>query len=546
MIDKFFTVSSMEKVFLNKEPLLRESKGSMLRNERFSFQAAVFSDRPHRSCSVVADGVLEKFINIRITENVPCVTVNYQPHDDYWLTSEPGLFPDVLRDLQDRTLVIPEKNWLSLYITVEGSALLPAGTHDIKLNILSDKGVLLGSCSYTLKVIGSFLPEHDLLITNWVHYDCIANQHKIKLFSKQFYDLFGDYLKKYTAAGNNMLFTPLFTPPLDTEPEAERGTAQLMGVGFKDGKYSFSFARLKKFIDFSQSRGIKYFEFSHLFTQWGAQFCPKIIVRTQNADEKKFGWQTKSDSPGYIEFLSAFLPALIKFLKKEKLLEQSFFHMSDEPGPEHIGHYEKLRGIVKPLISGCKIIDAVSDAEFCEKGLIDLPAADVNHAKPFYEKKLDHLVYYCCTAQDNYVSNRLLGMPLQRLRIIGMQMYCCAAKGFLHWGFNFYNSHLSKDNIDPYAVTDALYAFPGGDPFIVYPSKTGVYMSVRAETFKAAIEDHRALLLLESLIGKDRVLKLLQSEGIVSYTQYPRSAERHISFREKINSIIEKNREECL
>lgn len=47
----------------------------------------------------------------------------------------------------------------------------------------------------------------------------------------------------------NTLYTPLFTPPLDTAVGKERKTVQLVEVSLdKEGNYTFDFARLQRFI----------------------------------------------------------------------------------------------------------------------------------------------------------------------------------------------------------------------------------------------------------------------------------------------------------
>ena len=37
---------------------------------------------------------------------------------------------------------------------------------------------------------------------------------------------------------------------------------------------------------------------------------------------------------------------------------------------------------------------------------------------------------------------RLISNTAARTRVLGVQMYALGAKGFLHWGYNFYNSQL--------------------------------------------------------------------------------------------------------
>ena len=63
-----------------------------------------------------------------------------------------------------------------------------------------------------------------------------------------------------------MRLTLVFTPPLDTYVGGERPTVQLVDVIVENGKYSFNFDKLKRWVDLCSKSGIKYFEISHLFT----------------------------------------------------------------------------------------------------------------------------------------------------------------------------------------------------------------------------------------------------------------------------------------
>ena len=80
-------------------------------------------------------------------------------------------------------------------------------------------------------------------------------------------------------------------------------------------------------------------------------------------------------------------------------------------------------------------------------------------------------------------------MPLQRTKVIGLQLYETNVQGFLHWGFNFYNTARSLEEIDPFADTAAGGLFSSGDSFVVYPDQTGsagAYGSLRLETLGEA------------------------------------------------------------
>jgi len=112
--------------------------------------------------------------------------------------------------------------------------------------------------------------------------------------------------------------------------------------------------------------------------------------------------------------------------------------------------------------------------------------------------------------------------------------------GFLHWGYNFYNTQYSLKKIDPYRVTDAGCAFPSGDAFIVYPGEDGPVESLRLELMQQAFQDLRALRLLEESIGRERTLALIE-EGLTSpirFASSPSDAAWLLGERERINDAI--------
>ena len=137
-------------------------------------------------------------------------------------------------------------------------------------------------------------------------------------------------------------------------------------------------------------------------------------------------------------------------------------------------------------------------------------------------------VYYCC-AQSSLVPNRFFAMESARNRIMGVLMYLYGIKGFLHWGYNFYNSKFSLHPVDPYRVTHADYAFPSGDPFLVYPGPD-------------ALLDLRALQLLEQLAGRAFVEELIYADAEMrpmTFRDYPRGAGYLLALRERVAAEIE-------
>lgn len=538
------TLSAMEKILPAKEPTLEEKEGVMLKNEQYHFQLAFYGESGDRcvpGLRLRARGGLAEYMTIG-KENLVASSVTSATADDYYVAKEPCLLYDPILPLGMTGLTLSEKQWRGVWVSVRLGDDVKAGVYETEFELSDEKGEVWKTLSYTIEVLDAELPETDLRLTNWMHYDGIARQHRVELFTPEFYEVFEGYLKLYVESGFNMLLTPVFTPPLDTYKGGERTTAQLVDVKVVNGGFEFGFDKLKEFLDFVLARGIRYIEFSHLFTQWGGEACPKIMADVNGKLERIFGWDTPSNDERYLNFLKSFFGELCAFLDEENLRDKCYFHLTDEPGKNHIGFYEHCRNAVKRYIGDMPIMDAMCDYDFYEKGLVDLPVVSINSSGAFEEKGVkDIFVYNCCGPADGYYTNRFINMPSQRTRVLGVQIYQSGVKGYLHWGYNFYNSWLSYEAIDPYADTTAGGVFPSGDGFIVYPYENGATPSVRLWTVQAGFQDYRALKLLEKQIGREKTLELLSEWGLKGYQDYPREPEAIDTLRKKINLAIKAN-----
>ena len=134
-------------------------------------------------------------------------------------------------------------------------------------------------------------------------------------------------------------------------------------------------------------------------------------------------------------------------------------------------------------------------------------------------------------------------MPSARNRILGVQLYKYDMTGFLHWGYNFYNSQFSIRHINPYQSTDADGMFAAGDPFLVYPGEGGMpEESLRIMVLNEAMNDLRALQLLESLSSREFVMELIEGDlsEPITFKSYPKSDMYLTSLRNRVNMEIAK------
>jgi len=533
-------LSSLEKIFINDKPASSDYQhASVLKGECFAYQIAYYCEGGNKlDLKLRLDSPIARNIKVRKVVNVPSELPAYKDvYDEYYLKTEPGLFPDLLDEISNGNLDA-SVYYHAIWIDIQTDEDMTAGIYPITITLTNANHGLSESKTFNLEVINAILPKQELIFTQWFHADCIAAYYDVEVFSEEHWTLLEKFIKTAADNGMNMILTPVFTPPLDTIVGGERLTVQLVDI-IKDGdNYTFDFGKLKRWIEICHKCGIQYFEMAHLFTQWGAQFTPKIMAYENGGLHRIFGWDVEATSEHYTSFIKQFLPALTSFLKQEGVDKRTYFHVSDEPSEQYHDTYAAAKNVLGDMLKDFVVFDALSDYKFYETGLITHPVPSNDHIEPFLERKVPELWTYNCCGQNISVSNRFMSMPSYRNRIIGMQMYKYGIVGFLHWGYNFYYSQYSKQLINPFITTDALGAFPSGDAFSVYPGTNGPLESLRIKVFKHGLQDMQAMKYLENIMPKEDIIAMLDSEMPVTFKQYPHSAEFILNLREKINGII--------
>ncbi len=546
------TISSLEKCFLDEKIESKREINSLsaLCGETFCFQIAytnMQSANPNDTlCYLHVDSPVRDLVKISKIESVPVRFATYANcTDGNYLRKTPGLYPDLMLPVTETSEIhIPQGHLGSLWVEVEIPNGFKGGQYPIRISFTSEmhgKGSMLASTELELKVIPADLPAQELTCTQWLHCDCLASYYGVDIFSDRHWEIIENHIRCAVKNGINSVFTPIFTPPLDTPAGKERPTVQLIEVFEKDGRWSFDFSRLDRWIAVSERCGVKYFEISHLFTQQGATHAPKIVGWRNGKYQKLFGWETDAASDEYAGFLRAFLRSFLSHMKKRGLDKRCIFHISDEPRDRHLNDYATAKSIVADLLEGYHVADALSSVNFYNLGLVKRPIPSIDYIEDFLEAKVPDLwTYYCCS-QHTDVSNRFIAMPLSRTRIIGAQFYKYNIVGFLHWGYNFWYTMTSQELCDPFVYTDSGRV-PAGDAFSVYPAPDGTpYESIRIRSFYEAICDLRAMKLCEKLCGRQAVLEAIETTFPQPFDckNYPSDGVHILALRSKINSMIE-------
>lgn len=365
-------------------------------------------------------------------------------------------------------------------------------------------------------------PRANVRVTHWFYADALCDWYKVEPWDEKFWVLCERYMRNLVAHGSDTIYVPMFTPPLD----GVKRPTQLLGVK-KSGaaspavaqKYRFDWANVERWITLAKQCGFTHFEWVHLFSQWGVKHALRIYEKNrQGHDTLLWPEETGATSEVYRTFLSQLLPAWKKFLDQHELIDVSFFHLSDEPHADHLPAYRAAREMLRELAPWMKVMDALSNLEFAQQNLTDLPVPVVSTAHQFAEAGIESWAYFCCNPRGAYV-NRLLDTPLPKLRMLGWLLHRFERRGFLHWGYNYWYRSQTRELIDPFLVTDG-HKWPNwayGDTNVVYPGPEGPIDSIRWEVFHQSLQD-LALLQTVGVSSNDRTLAALKD-----FADFPKS-----------------------
>ena len=565
---EFFLSSSLQKVFPQRrpEPLPSGASLSLWQGTRGAVQLVYqrrdcLGEMPHQWFRLEVLGSPSP-CRIRKVQLIPSEYPCYGAVDPYYITTEPGLFPDLLEDVEGDQILPLTNQYRSLWLSWDVPEDTAPGSYDITVRLTAVESQTVASglvyadpsmagFSQDLHLtlhIGQRLPKQQLIHTEWFHADCLANYYHTEMYDERHWQVVENFMAAAQRHGVNMLLTPVLTPPLDTAKNGSRRSSQLVKIAITDGNYSFDFSNLDRWVALCRKYGMDYLEIAHFFTQWGAQFTPNIVATVDGVEQRIFGWDHPATGDDYRAFLQTFIPQLRARLESLGYDEQHvFYHVSDEPSPIHLQSYQAARDVVKDLIPVDQIVDALSSVEFYKKGIVPHPIPGSSEVDDFYAEKIPDLwVYYCC-AQCHDVPNRLFAQESACTRMMGVLMYLYNIRGFLHWGFNFYNTKFSGRPINPFMVTHADYGFPSGDAYLVYPGDDGQAMdSLRAEVQDEGLLDYRALELLEELVGREQVEELIYQDipkTPLTFTSFPRNPQWLLDLRERVAAALRRCQE---
>ena len=241
-------ISSLEKVMPYQENFFVTNRITALKGERVSWQTAVRADKI-TPLFFSAKTELGSSLSVRRVEYVPVELAAYDDnHDDDFISHNAGIYPDILSPIEKNVIIAKPRMYTVLWITVEIPSDLPSGCYNVEFTFRDADGATEAKTAFEIQVLNIAVQKPKLKYTQWLHTDCIADYYKCRVFSEEYWSMVEKFVEMAVHTGINMIYTPLFTPPLDTRYGCERTTVQLIGVTKLNNEYSFDFSKLDRWI----------------------------------------------------------------------------------------------------------------------------------------------------------------------------------------------------------------------------------------------------------------------------------------------------------
>ncbi len=531
-------ISSMEKPFADEcfDKYEELKCGSALLGETYSFQLLYTYEKDEENRSWVSyryslSGTLAEHASVREVKNIGVQKPIRLKYDDNYLRTSPGVYPDVLDTINNGNVFVGAVGilnslWIDIDIPEDAKELSGEQTLEISVIRKSTREIVCKN-SFTLNVIGCKLPSQKTNFTMWVQSESLARYYSVDLWSKKHWQILKNALVSARRAGANIAFVPIYTTVIATKTDE----------GFK-----FNYRLFDKWVDLAETLGFDYFEMSHLFTPGDAAKADPAAFYYENGEAVSMKDRCATD-PDYVSYIRALLSGTISRLKKKGLSHKLLFHIADEPALKNIELFRAARNTVIDIIGEYPILDAILDIEYWREGLVNYPVPVTDHLKPFLEENIPHLwTYYCTGPEADGYSNRFIAQSGPCHRSLGMQLYKYNIEGFLHYALCYIGEGDADGVINPYIEQSGNKCFPAGDTFGIYPKTDGTFLdSMRICIIRDAFQDIRAMQLLESYIGHDAVVEVIEEElgAEIAFNVCAKSVKTMTNIRERINRMIE-------
>lgn len=358
----------------------------------------------------------------------------------------------------------------ALYVCCYIPASVPPATYGGTVSLIGGGSRI--EIAVTLEIFAATIPhEESLHLTNWHSNKNVALYHGVEAWSEEHWAMLRRYGETMRRARQTHFLVDL----------------ELIGVQRDGSRYSFDFSRVKRYIELFLELGFTWIEGGHVACREGWTDATFVLSYDRSIQATK---------PEGFAYLSPLLTAWYRFLKQHGWDHRTVQHVADEPIAESADDFRILAGMVRKLMPGVPLIEAIIEPYI--EGSIDIwvPTNEGydNNREVFEALQAlgETFWFYTCWNPGGHYLNRFMDIPLLKTRYLHWGNYKYGLTGYLHWGFNQY-----LNGQDPFELTCPQLApgvhakrVPAGDTHVVYPGKNGPLMSIRLEAMRAGVEDY--------------------------------------------------------
>lgn len=216
--------------------------------------------------------------------------------------------------------------------------------------------------------------------------------------------------------------------------------------------------------------------FVELFLKKGAARDFTLSAFIQSVEGKSFSALSgtsdivsyETNTPLGDDYLRTFYGGISKHINEKGWKGLFRVHIEDEPHTTEVWlHTKKIIDEAAPDLLAGEPLDMIESARvICDHCGWAVPRINVHDEDPavfkrFVERGGELWLYSCCFPEEAYFLNKFVDLPVIRSRLMEWACIGVGAKGFLHWGFNYWGRG------------DSLYGFNAdarfkGDGAIVY------------------------------------------------------------------------------
>jgi len=518
----------LQKVFTEELQFAETSDpAAVAKGETATFQFVVRSIYPIKELKVEAGNLTKGGQQIAATEKAFVGYIRAGSHVEKLskdvLLPLSDIYPDCLQEVESMDVASMQNQpvWIGYEIPRD----VADGDYSATLTftgIVNGKSFKIAK-EVNAKVYPVTLPEQTLWVTNWwtpFAFSKMNGNQPVEPYSDRFWELLTAMAHVMRDHGQNSYKIG--------GCHQDDFWDSLCNIKRNGTQYSFDFTNFDKMVELLiREGGLKRIEGGHLCNRmsipglvWGNTI---FGVYVPNVGTKPFEDEMAQS------YLSQFLPALYNHLESKGWTSMYVQYVADEPTDQHAplldvrvdnptdrnaSSYIPIAEFVKKLMPGIPIMEAVMSSKLNNTVDIWVPRLDQLHREyAFFQERQaagDEVWFYTCNKPQGNYAARFLELPLVQTRFLHWINYRYGITGYLHWGYNYWNSQTTTD----FSTTK----LPAGESWIVYPAEGKVFSSIRLKAMRDGIADYELLKLLEKKAPEKA--KQLSGEVINGFDSY--------------------------